>query len=116
MLVPTDLGDHTYPGNKIRQYADQKLKYMNFCQDDGRREKPTDVLRHMRELGEHDSRFQHPLGSGEIFTDDEFKQVYWNVFPNTMQDWLMNDKNIDSFDPASPLNVNEILDHLQCYW
>ena len=30
MLMPTDLGDHTYPGNKIRQYADQKLKYCLF--------------------------------------------------------------------------------------
>ena len=26
MLMPTDLGDHTYPGNKICQYADQTLK------------------------------------------------------------------------------------------
>ena len=37
MLMPTDLGDHTYPGNKIRQYANQKFKYMNFCREDGRR-------------------------------------------------------------------------------
>ena len=25
MLMPTDMGDHTYPGNKICQYMDQKL-------------------------------------------------------------------------------------------
>ena len=50
MLMPTDLGDHTYPGNKIRQYVDQKVKFMSFRREDGRREKPTDVLRRMREL------------------------------------------------------------------
>ena len=38
--MPTVLGDHTYPENNIRQYVDQKVKYMNFRRDDGRREKP----------------------------------------------------------------------------
>ena len=44
MLMPKELGDHTYTGNKARQYILHKLNYMNFCRaDDGRREKPTDV-------------------------------------------------------------------------
>ena len=50
MLMSTDLGDHTYPGNKIRQYVDQKVKFMNFLREDGCREKSTGVLRCMREL------------------------------------------------------------------
>ena len=116
MLMSTDLEGHTYPGNKIRQYVDQKVKFMNFHREDGRRKKPTDVLRCMRELRELRSRCQHSFGPGGIFTDDEFKQVYWNIFPNTMKDWLTNDQNIDPYDPAAPLDVDEIADHLQRYW
>ena len=67
----------------------------------------------MRELHEHGSRFQHSFGPGGIFTDDEFKQVYWNISPNTMQDWLTDDQNNDPFDPASPLDVENIAGHLQ---
>ena len=81
MAVATDLGDHTYPENKIRQYVDQKVKYMNFRREDGRREKPTDVLRHMRKLRELGSRCQQSFGPYGIFTDDEFKQVYWDTRP-----------------------------------
>ena len=114
--MPTGLGDHTYPGNKIRQYVDQKLKYMNFCREDGRRKKPIDVLRRMREIREHGSRLQNLFRPDEIFTVDEFKQVYWNVFPNTMQNWLTDDQNINPFDPAAPLDVDEIADHPQRYW
>ena len=33
-----------------------------------------------------------------------------------MQDWLTNVQNLDSFDPAAPLDVDEIVDHLQRYW
>ena len=86
MLMPADLADHAYSRNKIRQYADQKLKYTNFCREDGRREEPTDVLRPMQELRELSSRCQHSFGPDGIFMDDEFKQVYWDIFPNTMQD------------------------------
>ena len=58
------------------------------------------------------SRYQHSFGPGGISTDDKFKQVYWNIFPNTMQDWLTNDQNINPFDPAALLDVDEIADHL----
>ena len=116
MLMPLDLREHTYPGNKIRQYVDQKLKYIKFRQEDGHREKPTNVLCRMRELRELSSCTQHSFGPGGIFTDDEFKQVYWNTFPNTIQDWLMNDQNTDPFNPAAPLNVDKIANHLQRCW
>ena len=28
-LIPTDLGDHLYPGNKVHHYLMNKVKYMN---------------------------------------------------------------------------------------
>ena len=59
MLMPTDPGDHTFPGNKICQYVDQKVKFVNFRREDGRREKPTDVLRRMWELRLLDRCCQH---------------------------------------------------------
>ena len=70
----------------------------------------------MRELCELGSHCQHLFGFGGIFTDDEFKQVYWNIFLSTMQDWLTHDQNINPFDPAVPLGVDEIANHLQRYW
>ena len=69
----------------------------------------------MRELRKHGSRLQHSFGPGGIFTDDEFKQVYWNTFPEAMQDWLTSDQNIDPFDQAALLDVDNIADHLQRY-
>ena len=80
-----DTGDPAYPGNKIRQYVFQKLKYMNFhCTNNGQHEKPNDVLRCMRELRAHDSRLQHSFRAADILTDDEFKQAFWNIFPTVM--------------------------------
>ena len=76
-LMPTDLGDHTYPGNKVHQYMAKKIKYMNFRrEDDGRREKPTDALRRLREIRALGSRLQHSFGAAGIFTDAEFKQAF----------------------------------------
>ena len=89
---------------------------MNFRREDGRREKRIDVLSRMRELCELGSCCQHSFGPGGIFTDDEFKQVYWNIFANTMHDWLTNDQNIDPFNPAAPFNVDKIANHLQRCW
>ena len=60
-LIPTDLGDHPYPGNKIRHYLMNKVKYTTYCCPYGRRYKPTDVLRrlsHCRQLG---SRLEHSM-------------------------------------------------------
>ena len=108
--MSTNLGDHTYPGNKIRQYADQKLKYIHFRREDDRRKKPTGILRCKRKLRELGSRCQYSFGPGGIFTNDEFKQSYWNISPNTMNNWLPNDQNIDLLDPAAPFDVDEITD------
>ena len=80
-LIPTDLGDHPYPGNKIRHYLMNKVKYTTYRRPDGRRYKPTDVLRrlsHCRELG---SRLEHSMPGGNVLTDDKFKQLVWNIFP-----------------------------------
>ena len=43
-LIPTDLEDHPYPGNKICQYLLNKVHYMNYLRLDGRRYTPTDLL------------------------------------------------------------------------
>ena len=76
ILMSTDLGDHTYPRNKIRQYALQKLKYTNFRRaDDGRRENPTSVLCRIRELRAYGSRLEHSFGVDGILMNDEFKQA-----------------------------------------
>ena len=34
-LIPTDLGDHPYPGNKVRHYMMNKVHFMNYCYPDG---------------------------------------------------------------------------------
>ena len=117
MLMATDLGDQTYPGNKICQCALQKLKYMNFHRaDDGRCKEPTNVLCRIRELRAHGSCLQHSFGAGGILTDDEFKHAFSDIFPNMMQDWLTNDQNIDPFNAAAPLDVDEMTNHFQRYW
>ena len=51
-------------------------------------------------------------------TDVLFLQLFWHIFPATMQDWLIDEQNIDLFDVAAPLDldVDEIADHFQRYW
>ena len=33
-----------------------------------------------------------------------------------MQDWLTNDQRMDPFDPANPMDADDICDNLQRYW
>ena len=49
-LIPTDLGDHPYPGNRVRHYMMNKVHFVNYRCLDGRRYKPTDVLCRMCQL------------------------------------------------------------------
>ena len=71
-LIPADSGDCLYPGNKICQYMMNKIKYMNHRCLDGRKYKPTDVLRQLRQLR---------APGGNIMTDAKFLQFVWNIFP-----------------------------------
>ena len=73
MLVPTDLGDHTYPGNKVCQYLLEKIKYMDYC-------------RCMRQIRQQGICLQHLFGAVGILTGAEFFQAFWNISPNVMQD------------------------------
>ena len=85
-LIPTDLGDHPYPGNKIRQYLLNKVRYKNYRREDGKRYRPTDFLRRLRLVRELGDRTQHSMPAGDFLTDDEFLQTVWNSFPREMQD------------------------------
>ena len=115
-LIPTDLGDHPYPGNKIRHYLMNKVKYMSYRRPDGRRYKPTDALRRLSQCRELGSRLEHSMPGGNILTDAEFLLLVWNIFPKEMQEWLTNDQKIDPFDPNHPRDVDEVCDDLHRYW
>ena len=43
-LIPTNLGDRPYPGNKVRPYTMNKVHFMNYRRLDWHRYKPKDVL------------------------------------------------------------------------
>ena len=80
-LISTDLGDRPYPGNKIRHYLMNKVKYMSYRRPDGRRYKPTDVLRRLSQCRELGSRLEHLMPGGNILTDAKFLLLIWNIFP-----------------------------------
>ena len=98
----TDLGDRAYPGNKVCQYLLEKIKYMNYRR----------CMRQVRQQGFH---LQHSFGVVGIFTEAEFLQAFWNIFPNVMQDWLTNDQNTNPFAPVAPLGVDKVADYFQSY-
>ena len=97
-LIPTNLENRPYPGNKIRQYMMNKTKYMNYRHLDGHRYNPTDLLRRLHQLRELEIRLEHSMLEVTL-TSIEFLHRVWNAFPKVTQDWLTNDQKIDPFEP-----------------
>ena len=115
-LIPTDLGDHPYPGNKVRHYMMNKVHFMSYRRPNGLRYKPTDVLRRMCQLHGYGNRLENSMPGNNIVTDAKFLQLVWNIFPRDMQGWLTNNQKINPFNPNNPLDADEFCDDLQRYW
>ena len=79
MLMSSDLVDHTHLRNKDRQYFLEKVKYMNYLRDDGRRLKLTDTLCCMWQVHQQENCLQHSFGAVRIFTDAKFFQAFLNI-------------------------------------
>ena len=52
---------------------------------------------------------------GNIVTNAEFLQLFWNMFLKERQNWLADDQ-IDPFNRNNPLDAPEFCDDLQRYW
>ena len=82
-LIPTDLGDHAYLGNKVRHYMMNKVHFMSYCLPDGRRYKPTDIICRMCQLRGYGNRLENSMPGNNIVTGANFLQLVWNIFPET---------------------------------
>ena len=111
------LSDHVNPGDRVHQFISTGIKYVNCkMQDDsGRYEKPVKVYNRMSRMIKMGALMTHNQGA-QYFTDEQFKQAFWNIFPESMKSWLVNDQRMDPFSPDNPLDPQEIADEMQRYW
>ena len=111
----TKLSDHTYPGDRMYTYLMSKVKYMKCKKEDGRYEEPIKVLARLQRLRKMGAMMHHNKGP-DFITDDQFTNLFWNIFPMHMHEWLEEDQNMDPFDPANPMDHEDIAGHMQRYW
>lgn len=113
--IITKLSDHEWPGDKLRRYIACDIKYERCKTKDGKFRQPNSYLNRIMRLVGMGSEMHHNFGA-VFMTDDEIKMAFWNSFPVKMQSWLTNEQDLDPFDPANPLDAQEIADHLQRYF
>ena len=81
----TDVYGFPNPGNLLKTYMMTKIKYiLCFNQMTGQRERPTDFLARLQEMIKCGEQMHHSM-AGDLFTEDEFKLVFWNSFPDEMK-------------------------------
>ena len=116
--IITAMSDHILPGNKVRTYLTQNIKYLKCKMSDGsgRVEKPVDVLARMNQIKQMASTMLHHDRGAVFLSDQDTTSAYWRIFPNKMHDWLTNEQNINPFDANNPLDAMEIADQFQRYW
>ena len=78
-------------------------------------EEPVRVLARIQSVRTMREMLEHNQGANYI-TAGQFTLLFWNIFPDTMQEWLQEDQNLDPFDAANPMDHDEIADHMQSYW
>ena len=113
--IITKLSDHTYPGDRMYTYLMKRVKYMKCKKEDGRVEEPIKVLARLQRLRKMGAMMHHNQGADYI-TDDQFTNLYWDIFPEHMQEWLEEGEDKDPFDPANPMDHEDIAGHMQRYW
>ena len=116
--IITAMSDHILPGNKIRTYLTQNIKYLKCKMTDssGRVEKPVDVLARMNQIKQTAAVMLHHDRGAVFLTDQDMTSAFWRIFPNKMHDWLTNEQNINPFAVDNPLDAMEIADQFQRYW
>ena len=115
--IITKLSDHEYPGDEIMVYLNSHVKYMRCKMTDGsgRVEKPNKVLSRLQHIRNFGKAMHHNHGIDYI-TNVQMTMYFWNIFPQSMKNWLRDEQNIDPFDQMNPLDAQEIADHMQRYW
>ena len=109
--IVTKLSDHTNPGDRIFWELQGKIKFEDCKTKHGLQEKPTIILQRMQRMRKMGGQLHHSQGA-VFMTDGLFKQTYWNIFPEYMQTWLTEDQNLDPFDAANPMDVDELGDNM----
>ena len=110
----TTLSDHTWPGNRVHYYLSIKAKYIEY-KHKGSYVTPNQFLQRMERIRSLGAEMHHTMGP-VYMADLQFKSSFWNSFPESMKSWLENDQDIDPFDTANPLDVQELADQLQRYY
>ena len=116
--IITAMSDHILPGNKVRTYLTQQIKYMKCKMTDGtgRVEKPVDVLARMNQIKLMAAKMLHHDRGAVFLSDQDTTSAFWRIFPNKMHDWLTNEQNINPFATDNPMDAMEIADQFQRYW
>ena len=86
--IITAISDHILPGNKVRTYLTQHIKYTRCKMTDGsgRVEKPVDVLARMNQIKRMAEAFLHHDRGDEYLSPQDSLSAYWRIFPNKMHD------------------------------
>ena len=116
--IITAMSDHILPGNKVRDYLTQNIKYLKCKMSDGtsRVEKPVRVLARMNLIKRMASTMLHHDHGAVYLSPDDMTRAFWKIFPSKMHDWLTNEQNINPFDTNNPMDAMEIADQFQRYW
>lgn len=113
--MTTMLGSQSFPGDKVLYYLTHSIKYLNCKDKNGKIDKPTNVLNRMQRIKRMGARLRHNQGATFI-NDTAFKAAFWDIFPDKMKQWLIDEQDKDPYDATNPFDVEDIADNFQRYW
>lgn len=79
----TARSDHILPGEKVRTYLTENIKYMKCKMQDGsgRTEKPVDVLARLEQIKHMAAEMLHHERGAGFLTDFERTRAFWRISP-----------------------------------
>ena len=111
----TELADYKYPGNLVRKYALDVVKYDKSPDDKGHFMPPRIYQNRVEEIVECGKQMEHTHGN-DFVDDATFIEKYYDQFPGYMRSWMEHDQQKDPFDSTNPLDMSDISDTFQHYY
>ena len=103
-------------GDHLKLYIQTRLKHSLCFTKEGVCKRPDDFLARINKMVDVGNRLDHNAAGDKLFTEQEFKLMFWSTFKDSQQSWLTDDQNMNPYGPDSAFGPNKIAEQMLRHW
>ena len=115
-MIANGLYGQPLPGDHLKLYIQTHLKHSLCFTKEGVRKRPDDFLARINKMVDVGNRLYHNAAGDKLFTEQEFKLMFWSRFKDSKQSWLTDDQNMNPYGPDSAFGPNKIAEQMLRHW